>query len=173
MTAPVRDRKFESNFLHRRVSRNRWPEPLRSAPLSSALRDNAYPARGSTHSRRVQGAHLELAATRENRAIRGGASAARNCVREIALPGWPRVGAASRSSPLIGRCPARIVAQSISAPGDTIEDFSTSNRHLRFPGPPTFPGFPELLVCRHPICRCDRVCMSRRWRKMDSSHRSP
>src|SRR5215472_9384191 len=55
--------------------------------------------------------------------------------------GRPRVGAANRSSPLIGRCPARIVAQSISASGDTIEDFSTSNRHLRFPGSPTVPGF--------------------------------
>src|SRR5215471_15005561 len=25
--------------------------------------------------------------------------------------------------------------------------------------PPTFPGCPELLACRRPICRCDRVCM--------------
>jgi hypothetical protein len=32
---------------------------------------------------------------------------------------------------------------------------------------------PELLVARHPICRRDRVCMTRRWRKMDSSNRSP
>lgn len=32
---------------------------------------------------------------------------------------------------------------------------------------------PELLVARHRICRCDRVCMTRRWRKMDWSNRSP
>ena len=28
--------------------------------------------------------------------------------------------------------------------------------------PPTGPRFPELLVCRHPICRCDRLSISRR-----------
>jgi len=113
----ARNRKFEFIPLHQRFRRSRWIERLCRAPVSSASRDSAYPARGSTHSRRVQGAHLALAATRGNHATRGGASAARNCARGIALPGWPRVGAANRSSPLIGRCPARIVAQSISASG--------------------------------------------------------
>jgi len=112
-----RELSLESAALHQRVRRSRWIERLCRAPISSASRDSAYPARGSTHSRRVQGAHLALAATRGNHATRGGASAARNCARGIALLGWPRVGAANRSSPLIGRCPARIVAQSISASG--------------------------------------------------------
>jgi hypothetical protein len=85
-----RDQWFEPGSLRRRVRRNRWLGPLCRAPISSASRDSAYPARGSTHSRRVQGAHLALAATRGNRATRGGAPAARNCVREIALPGGPR-----------------------------------------------------------------------------------
>jgi hypothetical protein len=102
---------------------------LASAPVSSASRDSAYPARGSTHSRTAQGAHLAPAATRGNLATRGGASAARNCARGIALPGWPRAGAANRSSPLIGRCPARIVARSISAsPAD--DSHLRSRRHL-------------------------------------------
>ena len=112
------------NFVLRQLSLWRlaapsrgWLGPLWRAPVSSASRDSAYPARGSTHGRTVQGAHLALAATRGNRATRGGAPAARNCVREIALPGGPRAGAANRSSPLIGRCPARIVARSISASG--------------------------------------------------------
>ena len=109
-----RDRRFESGSLQQRVKRNRWLEPLRSAPEPLASRDSAYPARGSTHSRKVQAAHLALVATRENRATRGDASAARNCVRGIVLPGWPRAGTANRSSLLIGRCPARIFAESIS-----------------------------------------------------------
>jgi hypothetical protein len=96
----------------------------RNAKFSAvASRDSAYPAQGSTHSRRVQGAHLALAARRGNRATRGGASAARNCVRGIALPGWPRAGAANRPSPLIGRYPARIVARSILASGRHDEGF--------------------------------------------------
>jgi hypothetical protein len=34
-------------------------------------------------------------------------------------------------------------------------------------GPPTFLGFQKLLVAQHPICLSDRVCMTRRSRKMD------
>src|SRR6516162_4878215 len=96
----------------------------RKAKFSAAAsHDSAYPAQGSTHSRRVQGAHLALAAKRGNRATRGGASAARHYVRGIALPGWPRAGAANWSSPLIGRYPARIVARSILASGRHDEGF--------------------------------------------------
>jgi hypothetical protein len=112
----------------------------RKAKFSAAAsRDSAYPAQGSTHSRRVQGAHLALAAKRGNRATRGGASAAPNCVRGIALPGWPRAGAANRSSPLIGRYPARIVARSILASGRHDEGFSTSDGICVSHGPLTFP----------------------------------
>jgi hypothetical protein len=68
---------------------------------------------------------------------------------------------------------SRLRASWMEARGSTVEDFSTSDRHLRFLRSTDIPRFPELLVCRHPICRCDRVCMSRRWRNMDSSHRSP
>ena len=79
-----RDQWFEPGSLRRRVRRNRWLGPLCRAPISSASRDSAYPARGSTHSRRVQGAHLALAATRGNRATRGGCAGGtelctRNC----------------------------------------------------------------------------------------------
>jgi len=42
----------------------------------------------------------------------------------------------------------------------TVEDFSASDRHLRFLRSTDIPRFPELLVCRHPICRCDRVCIN-------------
>src|SRR6478672_4383059 len=98
-----RDRWFEPGSLRRRVRRNRWLGPVCRAPISSASRDSAYPARGSTHSRRVQGAHLALAATRGNRATRGGAPAARNCVREIAL---------RRHLPVSGRKKVRCVCLS-------------------------------------------------------------
>ena len=67
---------------------------------------------------------------------------------------------------------SRLRASWMEARVSTVEDFSASDRHLRFRRSTDIPRFPELLICRHPICRCDPVCMSRRWRKMDSSHRS-
>jgi hypothetical protein len=53
-----------------------------------------------------------------------------------------------------------------------MEDFPTSHRHLRFLRSTDISLFPELLVARHPVCRCDRVCVTRQWRKMNSSNRS-
>jgi hypothetical protein len=68
---------------------------------------------------------------------------------------------------------SRLRASWMEARVSTVEDFSASDRHLRVLRSTDIPRFPELLVCRHPICRCDTVCMSRQWRKKDSSHWSP
>jgi hypothetical protein len=57
---------------------------------------------------------------------------------------------------------SRLRASWMEARVRTVEDFSASDRHLRFLRSTDIPQFPELLVCRHPICRCDRACMSRR-----------
>ena len=55
----------------------------------------------------------------------------------------------------------------------TMEDFSAGDRHLRFLRSTDISRFPERLVCRTRSVAVIGFSMTRRWRKMASSHRSP
>src|SRR5262249_14363988 len=47
---------------------------------------------------------------------------------------------------------SRLRSSWMAARVSTVEDFSASDRHLRFLRATDLSRFPELLVCRHPIC---------------------